>query len=191
MIIPNPKGVWSLRGHSSLMGHLCLSALVENYAKKNRSRNRLRFFWPTWFAVTKQLQICFFGIATKFGKHLGACNIPLERYFQYLFSGILHAPRFYKLHFFYGYFGFDFFGQSFLLVVVYDKTCWQWTPKRHLWWWCWNTRCWNIDTILSSIANKIGSLCYLLNRNILTSYNFCISILILKLEMTIFTIYNR
>ena len=38
------------------------TTVVENDVKKNRSQNRMRFIWPAWFAVDKQLHIlpfCF------------------------------------------------------------------------------------------------------------------------------------
>lgn len=38
-----------------LIGTSSWLTLVENYAQKNLSQNQLRFFWPTWFAVVKQL----------------------------------------------------------------------------------------------------------------------------------------
>ena len=36
------------------------STLVENYAQKNHNWNWMRFFWPTSYAITKQLHIFHF-----------------------------------------------------------------------------------------------------------------------------------
>jgi hypothetical protein len=57
----------------TLLWHLNLS-LVENYAKKNCNQNKLQLFWPTSYAVAKQLQICvFFGLMIEILRTLGAC----------------------------------------------------------------------------------------------------------------------
>jgi hypothetical protein len=67
-------------------------------AKKNRSCLSIAVLLTTLIGVTKQLQIFLFSFTTailKIGG--GACNKPLERYFQYLFSGILKGPKFLKL----------------------------------------------------------------------------------------------
>ena len=62
------------------------STLVENYAK--------RIAAVVWSAVTNRLQICFFyDLAAEISVNLGACYIPLERFWNYLSNDILHAPQ--------------------------------------------------------------------------------------------------
>jgi hypothetical protein len=64
--------------------------------KKNRSRLSIAVLLTTRFAVAKQLRIFLFLFYDGNFKILGACNTPLERYFQDLSSGILKAPKFLK-----------------------------------------------------------------------------------------------
>ena len=46
----------------SLCWYELLPTRVENYAKNNRSQNRLRSFRPAWSAVGKWLYVCFFSL---------------------------------------------------------------------------------------------------------------------------------
>ena len=61
-------------------------SLVENYAQENHNWNQLDFFWPTWFAIAKQLQVyLFLDVIYTFNK-----------VFDYLSNDTLHAPKFLK-----------------------------------------------------------------------------------------------
>ena len=84
-------------------------SVVEKYSQKNHNRNWLRFFWPAWYAVAKQLQIFVFCFAIAIFKNHGAINIPLERYFENLSNGMFHAPR---------YLEFQLLNQRIKYVVV-------------------------------------------------------------------------
>ncbi len=67
--------------------------LVENMVKKNRSRFSIAVLLTTLVCrhiTTKKTYSSFDDY--KF-RCLGACDIPLERYFQDLSSGISHAPK--------------------------------------------------------------------------------------------------
>ena len=42
-----------------------ICALVENVVKKNHIRFSIAVLWTPWYAVTKWMQICFFGLPTE------------------------------------------------------------------------------------------------------------------------------
>ena len=65
-------------------------------AQENRNRNRVRFFWPTWFVVTRQLNIFSCSFCVRSFKFYGVCSKPLERPWNYLSNSILHTPKFLK-----------------------------------------------------------------------------------------------
>jgi hypothetical protein len=71
--------------------------LVENMVKENRSRFSIAVLLTTLICshkTTADFSFLFYNCNFKI---LGACNTPLERYFQNLSSGILKAPKFLKL----------------------------------------------------------------------------------------------
>jgi hypothetical protein len=115
-------------------------SVVENYAKKNRSRFRQRFFWPAWFVVAKRLQICFFGLATESLRILGRVMYRWKD-FEITFPTVYYTPiKILKLHLQNEHkndvvvsqlhimlvkrtatdFGCTFFGHGFLLVLAFS-----------------------------------------------------------------------
>ena len=59
----------SIMRHSIRSDMLHQHTLIETYVQKNRCQNWLWLFGPTWFAVTKQLQIfVFFVLRLQFQK---------------------------------------------------------------------------------------------------------------------------
>ena len=82
--------------HSGCLGEgHWLHALVENYAKKNRTWSRLWFFWPTWYAIVKRLWIFLFHFCDCTFKNFGACNISLgknSRHFPTVYYTSPHPP---------------------------------------------------------------------------------------------------
>jgi len=54
------------------------------------------FFWPHFCAGPLRSQSASFAIFNCNFWNSGACNIPLERYFEDLSINILYAPRFQK-----------------------------------------------------------------------------------------------
>lgn len=74
----------------------CSLSLVKNYVQKICSRNRLRFFWIAWSALTKRPHFIKKNCDCDF-RNSGACNVPLGRYFEYLSNRILESPKFPKI----------------------------------------------------------------------------------------------
>ena len=75
-----------------------LQSLVENYAKKNRSRFPIVVLLTTLICnhlTTTYFSLLFYNCNLDL---LGVCSTPLERHFQDLFIGILQAHKFLKSH---------------------------------------------------------------------------------------------
>jgi len=88
------------RLHSTLWVSLChVSAVgviytITKHGKENRTQNWVQFFLPCFYTSPLHTQSTSFAISTYNFWNFGACNIPLERYFEELSNSILLALRF-------------------------------------------------------------------------------------------------
>ena len=79
-------------------GAMHMYSLVENYAKKNRSRFPIAVLLTTLLCSHLTTTKIYFSFCDCKCKCVGVCDIPLERHFQDLSNDMLQAQKYVKCH---------------------------------------------------------------------------------------------